>query len=97
MFTAEGIRILLSPPRAPWANAIRDRLIGTLRRELLDRLLIVNEQHPRGALTDYLWHYNTARSHRALSPSHRPNPRTDRRNGSTSPNTASTENECSTV
>jgi putative transposase len=45
VFTAEGIRILASPPRAPRANAICERMIGTLRRELLDRLLIVNE-HP---------------------------------------------------
>jgi hypothetical protein len=42
VFTAEGIRILASPPQAPGANAICERVIGTLRRELLDRLLIVN-------------------------------------------------------
>ena len=48
VFTAEGIRILASPPQAPKANAICERIIGTLRRELLDRLLIVNEQHLRG-------------------------------------------------
>jgi putative transposase len=47
VFTAEGIRILLSPPQAPRANAICERMIGTLRRELLDRLLIVNERHLR--------------------------------------------------
>ena len=41
-------------------------MIGTLRRELLDRLLIVNEQHLRRVLTEYLLHYNTARPHRAL-------------------------------
>ena len=43
VFTAEGIRILASPPQAPRANAICERIIGTLRRELLDRLLIVND------------------------------------------------------
>ena len=42
------------------------RIIGTLRRELLDRLLIINEHHLRQVLTEYLWHYNTARPHRAL-------------------------------
>lgn len=42
VFTAAGIRILLSPPQAPRANAICERMIGTLRRELFDRLLIVN-------------------------------------------------------
>ncbi len=48
-------------------NAICERMIGTLRRELLDRLLIVNEHHLRHVLTEYLRHYNTARPHRALS------------------------------
>ncbi len=66
VFTAEGIRILASPPQAPKANAICERLIGTLRRELLDRLLIVNEHHLRQVLTEYLPHYNTARPHQAL-------------------------------
>jgi transposase InsO family protein len=67
VFTAEGIRILPSPPQAPRANAVCERMIGTLRRELLDRLLIVNEHHLRQVLTEYLRHYNTARPHRALS------------------------------
>jgi putative transposase len=66
VFTAEGIRILASPPQAPIANAICERMIGTLRREVLDRVLIVNEHHPRRVLTEYLRHYNTARPHRAL-------------------------------
>jgi len=66
VFTADGIRILASPPRAPRANAICERIIGTLRRELFDRLLIVNEHHLRQVLTEYLQHYNTARPHRAL-------------------------------
>jgi hypothetical protein len=66
VFTAEGIRILRSPPQAPRANAICERMIGTLRRELLDQLLIVNERHLRRVLDEYLRHYNTARPHRAL-------------------------------
>jgi putative transposase len=66
VFTAAGIRILASPPQAPRANAICERIIGTLRRELFDRLLIVNEHHLRWVLTEYLRHYNTARPHRAL-------------------------------
>jgi transposase InsO family protein len=64
--TADGIRILTSPPQAPKANAICERIIGTLRRELFDRRLIVNEHHLRQVLTEYLQHYNTARPHRAL-------------------------------
>ena len=42
VFTAEGIRILLSPPQAPRANVICETIIGTLRREVPGRLLIVN-------------------------------------------------------
>jgi transposase InsO family protein len=63
---AEAITILASPPQAPRANAICERMIGTLRRELFDRLLIVNEHHLRRVLTEYLRHYNAARPHRAL-------------------------------
>ena len=66
VFQADGIRILASPPQAPRANAICERIIGTLRRELLDRLLIVNEHHLRQVLTEYLQHYNAGRPHRAL-------------------------------
>jgi putative transposase len=42
-------------------------MIGTLRREVFDRLLIINGQHLRQVLTEYLQQYNTARPHRALS------------------------------
>src|ERR1022692_2089357 len=56
-----------SPPQAPRANAICERITGTLRRELFDRLLIVNDHHLRRVLTEYLLHYNTARPHRFLS------------------------------
>ena len=66
VFQTEGIRILASPPQAPRANAICERMIGTLRRELFDRLLIVNERHLRRVLTDYFRHYNAARPHRTL-------------------------------
>ena len=66
VFTAAGMRILASPPQAPRANAICERMIGTLRRELLDRVLIVNEHHLRRVLTEYLCHCNAARPHRAL-------------------------------
>jgi len=47
-------------------NAICERIIGTLRRELLDRVLIVNERHLRRVLTEYLRHNNAARPHRSL-------------------------------
>jgi putative transposase len=66
VFAAESIRILAGPPQAPKANAICERIAGTLRRELFDRLLIVNEHHLLQVLTEYLQHYNAARPHRAL-------------------------------
>ena len=66
VFTADGIQILTNPPAAPRANAICERMIGTLRRELIDRVLVVNERHLRRILTIYLHHFNTARPHRTL-------------------------------
>jgi transposase InsO family protein len=67
VFAADGIGILTSPPGAPRANAICERMIGTLRHELLDRVLVVNERHLRRILTDYLHHFNAARPHRTLA------------------------------
>jgi transposase InsO family protein len=67
IFRADDIRILTSPPAAPRANAICERMIGTLRRELLDRVLVVNERHLRRILTIYLHHFNDARPHRTLA------------------------------
>jgi transposase InsO family protein len=61
-----GIRVIKSPPQAPRANAVCERMIGTLRRELLDRILIHNEAHLRRVLEEYLTHYNSARPHRTL-------------------------------
>jgi hypothetical protein len=66
VFQADGIRILASPPQAPRVNAICERIVGTLHRELLDRLLIVNVHHLRQVLAEYLRHYNSARPYRAL-------------------------------
>jgi transposase InsO family protein len=61
-----GIETLLTPVRAPRANAIAERLVGTLRRECLDQLIIVNEAHLRAALGEYVRYYNAERPHRAL-------------------------------
>jgi hypothetical protein len=52
--------------RAPRANAIAERWIGSLRRELLDRILIVNRWQLEHVLTIFVDHYNTHRPHRAL-------------------------------
>ena len=48
-------------------NAICERLVGTLRRELLDRVLILGEGHLRAVLIDYQVHYNTARPHQGIA------------------------------
>jgi putative transposase len=66
VLTAEGVRVLASSPQAPRANAICERVIGTLRRELPGRLLIVNEHHLRQVLTEYPRHCSTARPRRSL-------------------------------
>jgi putative transposase len=69
-------------------------MIGTLRRELFDRLLIVNEHHLRQLLTEYLTHYNTSRPHRALGQLPPAQAHAGHRK-STSPSTRSTENRSS--
>ena len=66
VFASEGIRILRIPVRAPRANAIAERWIGTVRRELLDRMLIVNRRHLETVLAEYVAHFNDHRPHRAL-------------------------------
>jgi len=66
VFTAEGTRIIKSPVRAPRANAICERVIGTLRRECLDRMLILGRRHLETVLAEYIEHYNSHRPHRSL-------------------------------
>ncbi len=62
-----GIETILTPVHAPNANAIAERVIGTLRRECLDHVIAVNEQHLRRVLGEYVQHYNAMRPHRSLS------------------------------
>ena len=66
VFQAAGARILRTAVQAPRMNAICERLAGTLRRELLDRVLIPGGRHLRAVLTDYQVHYNTARPHQGI-------------------------------
>ena len=70
VFTAAGAEVIKTPVRAPRANAICERWIGTLRRECTDRILIWHEHHLRTVLKHYATHYNTRRPHRSLG--HRP-------------------------
>jgi putative transposase len=66
VFDAEGIQVMTTPPRAPRANAICERVIGTLRRELLDRILILGPGHLRRVMAEYAIHYNAHRPHQSL-------------------------------
>lgn len=65
VFTAEDTEVLLSAPRAPRMNAHCERVIGTIRREALDHVLIRGESHARKVLTDYQDHYNGHRPHQS--------------------------------
>jgi putative transposase len=62
---AEGLRIITTLPRTPRMNAICERVIGTLRRELLDRILILGERHLVLVLREYLIHYDRHRPHQS--------------------------------
>jgi putative transposase len=66
VFSGADIRIIRTPVRAPRANAIAERWIGTLRRECLDHMLITGRRHLAAVLREYLDHYNTHRPHRSL-------------------------------
>jgi len=57
---------LRTPVRAPRANAVAERWVGTVRRELLDRMLILGRRHLETVLEDYVVHYNEHRPHRSL-------------------------------
>lgn len=62
-----GIHTIRTPVHAPNANAIAERVIETLRRECLDYLIVLNEQHLLRVLHEYTAHYNANRSHRSLA------------------------------
>jgi len=61
-----GIAEVLTAPHSPWQNPFVERLIGTIRRELLDHVIVLNEGHLRHRLRNYLSYYHTSRTHLAL-------------------------------
>ena len=61
-----GIKQKLISPRSPWQNPFVERLVGSIRRECLDRVIVFNERQLRRILESYLEYYHHARPHRPL-------------------------------
>jgi putative transposase len=66
VFQAERVKVIGTPIRAPQANAIAERFVGTVRRECLDRMLTLSRRHLEATLRIFASHYNGHRPHRAL-------------------------------
>jgi hypothetical protein len=54
-------------PRSPWQNAYAERVIGSIRRECLDHVVVIGERHLRGILSAYVEYYNGIRTHLSLA------------------------------
>jgi putative transposase len=61
-----GLEEMLIAPRNSWQNPYVERLIGSIRRECLDQVVVLHERHLRWLLTEYFQHYHYWRTHRAL-------------------------------
>ena len=64
---AMGIQEVLSTPRSPWQRAYIERVIGTIRRDCLDHVIVLNETSLRRTLAEYLRYYHQSRTHLSLS------------------------------
>src|SRR5262245_56425279 len=64
----KGMRIteVLTAPRSPWQNPFAERLIGSVRRECLEHVVVLSERHLRRILTAYLAYYHRTRTHLSL-------------------------------
>jgi transposase InsO family protein len=62
----EGLTVVKTPARAPKANAVAERWVGSVRRECLDHMLVFGRRHLQRVLVGYTEHYNRARPHRGL-------------------------------
>src|SRR4051812_3783112 len=72
---AMGIRDKPIAPASPWQNGFAERLIGSIRRECVDHIVVLGEAHLRRILRTYCRYYNAIRTHRSLdkdAPNHRP-------------------------
>jgi putative transposase len=72
------IREVVIAARSPWQNAYAERVIGSIRRECLDHVIVIGEQHLRAILTKYVDYYNGSRTHLSLAKD-APEPRTVQR------------------
>jgi transposase InsO family protein len=61
-----GINEILTAPRSPWQNAYAERVIGTIRLECLDHLIVIDERHLRRILASYFDYYHRSRIHLSL-------------------------------
>ena len=62
-----GIKEVKTAPRSPWQNPYVERLIGSIRRDCLDHVIVLNEQHLRRILREYFNYYHTSRNHLSLN------------------------------
>ena len=70
-----GINEIVTAYRSPWKNGYVERVIGSIRREFLDHIIVINENHLRKLLKEYFHYYNYQRTHLGLgkdSPVSRP-------------------------
>ena len=70
-----GIKAARTAYRSPWQNGVAERWVGSVRRELLDHVVVFNERHLRRLLRDYVAYYHDDRTHRGLgkaTPAERP-------------------------
>ena len=66
VFAGDGVRVSRTPVRAPRASGICERVIGTIRRECLDGMLIFGRRYLEAVLAEYVEHYDAHRPHRSL-------------------------------
>ena len=64
---AMGIRDKPIAPASPWQNGFAERLIGSIRRECVDHIIVLGEEHLRRILKNYAAYYNSVRTHRSLN------------------------------
>jgi len=74
-----GIEQVLIAPRSPWQNPYAERVIGSIRRECLDHVVVLNEKHLRHVLGKYFTYYHRSRTHLSLAKDHRSPGRSSRR------------------